>query len=159
MIEPITNPNLEPDARQQDDAAPLSPDDMVEKARQRIRRVTPEQLQSVIDADGLVIDIRPVQQRLQEGEMDGAIVIERNVLEWRLDPSGQYRIPEITDTDRAVVVVCSEGYASSLAADSIRQLGYRNAADLVGGYLAWRRWQAATSLDGKSQAPTTGHRE
>ena len=119
-----------------------TPDDLVAEARSRIGRVGPAELRDAIDAGALVVDIRPAAQRADEGELDGAIVIERNVLEWRLDPTGEHRIPEVTDYDRPVVVVCSQGYASSLAAESLRQLGYRNAADLSGGFLAWRRWSA-----------------
>jgi rhodanese-related sulfurtransferase len=121
-----------------------SPDDLLAQARQRIGRVEPDELQGVAEAGGLIIDIRPAAQRADEGELAGAVVIERNVLEWRLDPSGDHRIPEVTDHDRTVVVVCSQGYASSLAADSLRQLGYRNVADLAGGYLAWLEWAADT---------------
>ncbi len=87
-----------------------------------------------------MVDIRPAAQRASEGEMPGALVVERNVLEWRLDPDGEHRLPDATGFDRPVVVVCSEGYASSLAADSLRQLGYRHAGDLVGGYRAWAEW-------------------
>lgn len=117
-----------------------SPDELVERARQRIRRVEPDELEEVVTSGGLVVDIRPAAQRSSEGEMDGAVVIERNVLEWRLDPLGASRIAEATDFSRTVVVVCSEGYASSLAADSLLQMGYGDAADLVGGYLGWRNW-------------------
>ena len=119
-----------------------TPDDLVAEARSRIGRVGPGALRDAFDAGALVVDIRPAAQRADEGELDGAIVIERNVLEWRLDPTGEHRIPEVTDYDRPVVVVCSQGYASSLAADSLRQLGYRNASDLSGGFLAWRDWSA-----------------
>jgi rhodanese-related sulfurtransferase len=121
-----------------------SPDDLVDQARGRITRVEPAELPGVAASGGLVVDIRPAAQRADEGELEGALVIERNVLEWRLDPTGDHRLPEVTDYDRPVVVVCSEGYASSLAADSLRELGYRQAADLAGGYRAWRTWAAAT---------------
>lgn len=89
---------------------------------------------------GLIIDIRPVGQRAVEGTLPGALVVERNVLEWRLDPDGSHRLPDVTDFDRPVVVFCSQGYASSLAAASLRSLGYRRVSDLVGGYQAWRAW-------------------
>jgi rhodanese-related sulfurtransferase len=121
-----------------------SPDDLVDQARQRIGRVDPAQLPGVLESGGLVVDIRPAAQRAEEGELEGALVVERNVLEWRLDPSGDHRLPEVTDYDRPVVVVCSAGYASSLAADSLRELGYRQAADLAGGYQAWLTWVADT---------------
>jgi rhodanese-related sulfurtransferase len=115
-------------------------DDLLQEARARIERVTPDRLDAVVSAGGLVIDIRPTEQRQKEGELDGAIVVERNVLEWRLDPTGSHRLPEVQGYDQPVVVVCSAGYASSLAAASLRDLGFTHAADLDGGYLAWAEW-------------------
>jgi rhodanese-related sulfurtransferase len=115
-------------------------DDLVAQARRRIRRVLPAQLREVRAAGGLVVDIRPEAQRRAEGELDGAVVVERNVLEWRLDPSGGQRLPQVRDHDQWIVVVCSEGYASSLAAASLADLGFENAADLEGGFQAWRAW-------------------
>jgi rhodanese-related sulfurtransferase len=115
-----------------------SADELVSRARRRIDRTRPEDLADVVSAGGLVVDIRPASQRSDEGELPGALVIERNVLEWRLDPHGSHRLPEASGFDRPVVVVCSEGYASSLAAASLHQLGYRQATDLIGGYRAWR---------------------
>jgi rhodanese-related sulfurtransferase len=117
-----------------------SADDLVDQARQRIERTRPAELAAVVSDGGLVVDIRPAAQRAEEGELPGALVIERNVLEWRLDPEGSHRLPEATTFDRPVVVVCSEGYASSLAADSLRELGYHRASDLIGGYRAWHSW-------------------
>jgi rhodanese-related sulfurtransferase len=122
-----------------------SADHLVEEARRRIGRIGPADLAAVVAAGGLVIDIRPSAQRAAEGEFPGALVVERNVLEWRLDPHGSHRRPEVTGHHQPVVVVCSEGYASSLAADSLRALGYRRASDLVGGYRAWRAWKAQTA--------------
>lgn len=94
----------------------------------------------MVSSGGLVIDIRPTAQRAVEGSLPGALVVERNVLEWRLDPTGPDRLPEVTGLDQPVVVVCSAGYASSLAAESLRALGYRQATDLAGGFLAWSSW-------------------
>jgi rhodanese-related sulfurtransferase len=116
-----------------------SADDLVAEARSRIHRTPPEDLVAVVAAGGLVVDIRPAAQRQAEGSLPGALVIERNVLEWRLDPHGDHRVPEATGFDRPVVVVCSEGYASSLAAASLQELGYQQVTDLIGGYMAWRR--------------------
>lgn len=115
-------------------------EDLVARARRRIRRVGPDGLEAVVAAGGLVIDIRPEAQRQQEGVLPGAIVVERNVLEWRLDPTGAHRLGEVRGHDQPVVVVCSEGYASSLAAASLADLGHTGAADLAGGYRAWRAW-------------------
>lgn len=115
---------------------------MVQRARQRIFRVGPRELAAVADAGGLVVDIRPERQRSEQGEIPGAVVVERNVLEWRLDPCSPHRGPEVTDFDRVVIVVCSQGYASSLAAAALRDLGYHRTGDLVGGYEAWSSWFA-----------------
>jgi rhodanese-related sulfurtransferase len=129
-----------------------SADELVAHARERISRVGPEQLGTVAAAGGLIIDIRPVGQRAEEGDLPGALVVERNVLEWRLDPSGDHRIPQVNGYDQPVVVVCSEGYASSLAADALRALGYTHAADLVGGYRAWSTWSAEKA---EAKSPTS----
>ena len=84
-----------------------------------------------------MVDTRPIEQRVAGGEIPGAVVVARNVLEWRLDPTGTHRIPELRDTDQLVVVVCQEGYASSLAAASLLDLGLPRATDLEGGFEAW----------------------
>jgi len=119
---------------------PQTIDEMTELARARITRVSPEDLAAVTDSGGLVIDIRPAAQRAEEGEMEGALLVERNVLEWRLDPRSDHRLAQVTDHSRQVVIVCSEGYASSLAAASLYDLGYRAAGDLTGGFQAWKRY-------------------
>jgi rhodanese-related sulfurtransferase len=119
-------------------------DELLDRARQKIGRVTPAELDSVTAAGGLIVDIRPSEQRHREGELDGAIVIERNVLEWRLDPTGSHRIPDVSGYDQPVVIVCSAGYASSLAAASLADLGFTAAADLDGGYQAWALWSGRT---------------
>lgn len=114
--------------------------DLLVRARRRIHRVGPHELQGIVAEGGLIVDIRPEAQRREEGPLPGAVVVERNVLEWRFDPTGSSRLPEAGGTDQPVVIVCSEGYASSLAAASLADLGYARAADLVGGYRAWRAW-------------------
>lgn len=134
-------------------ARPVTPsaDALVEEARTRIARVGPEELTAVAADGGLVVDIRPEAQRRAEGELPGAVVVERNVLEWRLDPNGAHRLPEVTGAGQRIVVVCSEGYASSLAAASLTELGLARAADLRGGYRAWWRW-----ADGNAANPDRG---
>jgi rhodanese-related sulfurtransferase len=131
-----------------------STDDLLAEARSRIRRVEADQLERLQAEGALVVDIRPAAQRAAEGELGFGLVVERNVLEWRFDLTGTHTLPEVTGYDQPVVVVCSEGYASSLAADSLRQLGFTQAADLAGGYQAWRDWKAAagptTRLDTSS---------
>lgn len=88
-----------------------------------------------------MVDIRPERQRGEEGELGFGFVLERNVLEWRFDLTGDHVLPDVRDHDQQVIVVCSEGYASSLAAASLRELGFARATDLAGGYRAWRAWR------------------
>ncbi len=107
------------------------------EARQSMLRVTPEQLSGERENGTLIVDIRPVEQRQRDGDLPGAIVIDRNVLEWRLDPSSEHRIPQVTGYDIRIVVVCNEGYSSSLAAAVLQKLGLHQAVDMIGGYQAW----------------------
>jgi rhodanese-related sulfurtransferase len=117
-------------------------DRLLEETRRQLGwRPAPPDLDDVVANGGLVVDIRPIEQRSRDGEMPGALVIDRNVLEWRLDPDGSHRLPEAGDPDQVVVLVCNEGYASSLAALSLRQIGLRKATDLDGGYQAWLNYQ------------------
>ena len=97
---------------------------------------------------GLLVDIRPQAQRAEFGEIPGAIVVERNVLEWRLDPSSPNRHDAVTGPQQDIVVVCQAGYASSLAAASLLELGLSRATDLVGGYEAWAKAGLPTSTAG-----------
>lgn len=115
-------------------------------ARRRIDRVTPEELACWRVAGAFVIDIRPERQRAEEGEFDHAIIVERNVLEWRFDLRGDYALPDIDGYGQPLVVACSEGYASSFAAASLRALGFTRVADLDGGYRAWRSWWDRTRV-------------
>ncbi len=107
------------------------------EARRSLLRVTPEMLSGERENGTLIVDIRPVEQRQRDGELPGAIVIDRNVLEWRLDPSSEHRIPQVTGYDIRIVVVCNEGYSSSLAAAVLQKLGLHQAVDMIGGYQAW----------------------
>jgi rhodanese-related sulfurtransferase len=107
-------------------------------ARAQLTRLTPDEAYRAGAAGAVVVDIRPAGQRAAEGELPGALVIERNVLEWRLDPSSDARL-EIADHDLPVIVLCSEGYTSSLAAAALQELGVWRATDVVGGYAAWRQ--------------------
>jgi len=112
-------------------------DDLLAAARRRIRRLEPKEAAEVWIRGALLIDIRPTFQRRWEGEIPGAVAVERNVLEWRLDPASVHRLAEITDHRRDVIVLCSEGYASSLVAATLVDLGYTAAADVTGGFQAW----------------------
>ena len=112
-------------------------DRLVAECRRDLDRVRPEDLAMEVAAGALVLDTRPVGQRDRDGELPGAVVVDRNVLEWRLDPTSPHRIPEADDVDRRVIVVCNEGYSSSLAVHTLRRLGLSIATDLEGGFRAW----------------------
>ena len=114
---------------------------ILEEARQRISpRIEPGDLPAAVDLGALVVDTRPTELRERDGDLEGSVVIDRNVLEWRLDPHGSHRIQEASDASRPVILVCDEGYASSLAAVSLLNIGRRNVTDLKGGYQAWKRF-------------------
>ena len=116
--------------------APSAIDSLLAAARAEFHRVQPADLADEMAGGALVVDIRPLEQRMGDGELSGAIVIDRNVLEWRLDASCPHHIPQMADVGRRVILVCNEGYSSSLAAATLRQLGLGNATDLVGGFQA-----------------------
>jgi len=112
-------------------------DEMLAAARARITRVTPEQAFAEFCDGGTLIDIRSASQRAVGGEIPGSIVVERNHLEWRFDPASDARLPWVTGHDLRLIVVCDEGYTSSLAAASLQDLGLHGATDVIGGYQAW----------------------
>jgi len=118
---------------------PVTVDDLLASARARIRRLDPHETAAACRRGAMLIDIRPTVQRRWEGEVPGAVVIERNVLEWRLDPASANRLAQVTDHTQEIVVMCSEGYASSLVAATLVELGYTATADLDGGFQAWAR--------------------
>ncbi len=118
-------------------------DELLAAARARLDRPDPQRAAELVAAGAILVDTRPGWQRAEEGELPDALVIERNHLEWRLDPTSTARIPEAVDHDVTWIVVCSEGYSSSLAAASLQDLGLRNATDLAGGYRAWKACRAA----------------
>jgi rhodanese-related sulfurtransferase len=120
---------------------PRTIDDVLADARSHLRRLTPEEAEEARAHGAVVVDIRPAAQREAEGELPFATVIERNVLEWRLDPASDASLP-IASHDLQVVVLCQEGYTSSLAAAALQELGIHRATDVIGGYAAWRAWQA-----------------
>jgi rhodanese-related sulfurtransferase len=121
-------------------------DELLAEARSRLTPRTPVEAAAALARGAVLVDIRPAAQRALEGEVPGALVVERNVLEWRFDPLSDARLPEATGYDVEVVVLCSEGYTSSLAADALRSLGLTRSTDVIGGFLAW----SAAGL------PTTG---
>jgi rhodanese-related sulfurtransferase len=113
-------------------------DDALADARARIRRLDPLQTREAVSRGALLVDIRPVWQRAEFGSLPGALVIERNHLEWRLDPASSAHISAATDHDVEVIVACQEGYSSSLAAAALVDLGLHKSADLTGGFVAWQ---------------------
>ncbi len=118
--------------------------EVLAEARARLDRVGPEQLAGASEAGALVVDIRPLAQRAHEGDLPGAVVIDRNVLEWRLDPASDHAI-DGAGYDRHVVIVCHEGYQSSLAAALLQDLGVARATDLAGGFQAWKAFVASAA--------------
>ncbi len=123
-------------------------DELLAAARSRLDRVSPQQAMAASRAGALIVDIRPAAQRAAEGEVPGTLVIERNVLEWRFDPASAARLPQ-AGYDLRVIIMCSEGYTSSLAAAALQDLGIRNATDLDGGFRAW----ASAGLPGGPAGP------
>ena len=111
--------------------------ELLADARSRLHRLEPLEAAARWADGAVLVDIRPAAQRAAEGSVPGALVVERNVLEWRFDPDSDARLPEATGYDVEVVVLCSEGYTSSLAADALRSLGLHRATDVVGGFRAW----------------------
>lgn len=110
---------------------------VLDRARAELDRVEPQETAELQRRGGLVVDIRPREDRAAEGVIPGSVAVERIVLEWRLDPAGPDRLAEV-HRDRPTVLVCNEGYASSLAARDVRELGLVGAADLAGGFRAWK---------------------
>ncbi|WP_193104922.1 rhodanese-like domain-containing protein [Brachybacterium sp. FME24] len=120
-------------------------DEILAAARQSVERIEPAALSTLIEQGAHVIDIRPAARRESEGHIPGATVIDRLVLEWRLDPQSADRMDEGPDHDDLVIVVCNEGYYSSLAARDLRDLGFHRATDLVGGFRAYRDAELPTT--------------
>ena len=112
-------------------------DRLVAQARERLHRLTPAQALAARERGALLVDTRTEAQRREQGEIPGAIVIDRTVLEWRLDPDSPWRVPELSGPEQWVVVLCRQGYSSSLAAASLQSLGLRRATDVIGGVEAW----------------------
>ncbi|MEU6078567.1 rhodanese-like domain-containing protein [Micromonospora sp. NPDC047074] len=133
---------------QTDDAhacpAPVAPpgsrgiDEILAAARVRLHRLDPEQAHLAYRGGALLVDIRPAAQRAAHGTVPGSLVIERNVLEWRFDPRCAARLPQAVDYDLQVMIICQEGYTSSLAAAALQDVGLHRATDVVGGFVAWR---------------------
>jgi len=122
-------------------------DELLAEARAHLRRLEPREAFEAQRAGAVLIDIRPSENRVTEGRLPGALVIDRNVLEWRLDPASDARLP-VASYDLHAVLVCNEGYASSLAASTLQRLGIERATDLAGGFRAWRAAGLPVESDG-----------
>ena len=120
-------------------AHPRSIDEILAEARQRLRRLGPAETYEAMGRGALLVDIRTEAQRAEQGHVPGSLHVERNVLEWRFDPQSAARLPQATGYDVQVIVMCVEGYTSSLAAAALQDLGLASATDLDGGYRAWQR--------------------
>ena len=116
----------------------MTVEEMLARARARLERVAAEQASAEVDSGALLIDIRSDHQRERDGVVPEAVYFPRNVLEWRCDPESEARDPRVADVERRVIVMCDAGYASSLAAVSLQELGFSRATDLEGGFQAWR---------------------
>jgi len=125
-------------------------DDLLAAVRARLDRLAPAA--AATEPDAVLVDIRPVAFRAAEGELPGALIVERNVLEWRFAPDSEWRLPQ-AGPDARVVLFCNEGYASSLAADTLRRLGVRRATDVDGGFRAWAAAGLPTVPGGSSAVP------
>jgi rhodanese-related sulfurtransferase len=114
-------------------------EDLLDEARSGLERLTPAQAQAAVErGDAVIVDIREAERRALEGHVPGAIEIERNVLEWRCAPESDWRDERICDPGRIVVVMCNQGYQSSLAAATLQRLGLSRATDMDGGFQRWR---------------------
>ena len=113
-------------------------EEILTQARARLRRLEPRDARKKAEADqAVIVDIRPAAMRAAEGEVPGSTIIERNHLEWRLDPESDARLPWVTGYDHQIIVICQEGYTSSLAAVALHDLGLTRATDVIGGFHAW----------------------
>jgi rhodanese-related sulfurtransferase len=137
----------------------LSIEQILSAARARLRRLSPDKAyEAMAKTEAVLVDIRPEGQRAIEGSIPGALVVERNVLEWRFDPASNTRLPVATDHHLQVIVFCSEGYTSSLAAAALKDLGLHRATDVVGGFHAWRAAGLPIVPPGKASQERCLHR-
>ncbi|PND55712.1 sulfurtransferase [Mycobacterium sp. ENV421] len=128
-------------------------DRVLADARARLNRLPAEEIPAALRRGAILVDIRPAAQRAAEGGTPAALVIERNVLEWRCDPTSDARLPQAAGDDVEWVVLCSQGYTSSLAAAALQDLGLHRATDVVGGYQALAAADVLTELSEFTPAP------
>jgi rhodanese-related sulfurtransferase len=127
-------------------------DKILADARGRLRRLTPDEAFREQAEGAVLIDIRPAAQRAGAGEIPGSVIVERNHLEWRLDPECEARLPWVTGYDHRIIVFCVDGYTSSLAAVALHDLGLQRATDLIGGFRAWSAAGLPTAAAGAGTA-------
>jgi rhodanese-related sulfurtransferase len=132
---------------------PPTIDELLARARSGLHRLDPTTAARAVRGGAILVDTRPEWQRRADGEIPGALVIERNHLEWRCDPACPGRVPQATGHDVAWIVCCDEGYSSSLAAASLQALGMRRATDLIGGFQAWRAAGLPVATPGQPGRP------
>ena len=113
-------------------------DGLLADARARIRRWSPAELAEAVAGGAVVVDIRSGDERVRNGIVPGSVHVPRSVLEWRLDPGSGWPNPRLADRELELILLCAEGFSSSLAAASLVDLGFERAGDLVGGFTAWR---------------------
>jgi rhodanese-related sulfurtransferase len=117
---------------------PVTADELLEEARHGLKRLEPGDVASAMSAGAVLVDIRSELQRERDGIVPGSVFFPRNVLEWRCDPASPYRDERVSDASRQLIVMCDQGYQSSLAAANLRRLGFDDATDVTGGFQAWR---------------------
>ena len=123
-------------------------DEILAAARDRLLRLTPQEASGELAEGAVLVDIRPAAQRAGDGEIPGSVVVERNHLEWRLDPGSDARLPWVAGYDHRIIVFCVDGYTSSLAAAALQDLGLHRATDVIGGFRAWTAEGLPTAAGG-----------
>ena len=117
----------------------MNVDELLDEARAGLERLTPEQARAAVErGDAVVVDIREEERRISDGRVPGAVEIARNVVEWRCTPGSEWRDERVSDPARILVLMCNEGYQSSLAAATLQRLGHPRATDMDGGFQRWR---------------------
>jgi rhodanese-related sulfurtransferase len=133
----------------------ISVEDLLAAARRDLARLTPAQAHAAMRRGAVLVDIRGDAQRERDGEIPGARYVPRNVLEWRCDPASDHRDPELALPDVRLMLICHEGYQSSLAAATLQRFGLRHATDVIGGFLAWRADGLPVSWPPPCEAPAS----
>jgi rhodanese-related sulfurtransferase len=118
--------------------SPTTVEQLLAAARGQLARLSPREADAAMRDGAKLVDIRSDRQRAADGTIPGAYFVPHNVLEWRLDLACAHRDAELARGDAALILICDEGYQSSLAAATVRRFGERPVTDVVGGFRAWR---------------------